>query len=146
MVVVVPVLEPSPPPVAASATPTAELTVLTLVAEELPAETDVAADPLIKPAQIVDGASWTRTMGWTEYQQVRYATARSVFKWDGTDTVKVGSDETPVRVLDEEVSTDQARWHNRYWIDSEGQIRQSEQYLGADYFPVKTTLIKAAKQ
>ena len=64
----------------------------------------------------------------------------------GTDTVKVGSDETPVRVLDEEVSTDQARWHNRYWIDSEGQIRQSEQYLGADYFPVKTTLIKAAKQ
>ena len=78
---------------------------------------NLAADPLIKPAQIVDGASWTRTMGWTEYQQVRYATARSVFKW-----------------------------HNRYWIDSEGQIRQSEQYLGADYFPVKTTLIKAAKQ
>ena len=60
--------------------------------------------------------------GWTEYQQVRYATARSVFKWDGTDTVKVGSDETPVRVLDEEVSTDQARWHNRYWIDSEGKF------------------------
>ncbi len=80
---------------------------------------NLAADPLIKPAQIVDGATWTRTMGWTEYQQVRYATARSVFKWDGTDTVKVGSDETPVRVLDEEVSTDQARWHNRYWIDSE---------------------------
>lgn len=67
---------------------------------------NLAADPLIKPAQIVDGATWTRTMGWTEYQQVRYATARSVFKWDGTDTVKVGSDETLVRVLDEEVSTD----------------------------------------
>ncbi|SPW59593.1 lipoprotein yjbF [Escherichia coli] len=49
---------------------------------------NLAADPLIKPAQIVDGATWTRTMGWTEYQQVRYATARSVFKWDGTDTVK----------------------------------------------------------
>lgn len=43
---------------------------------------NLAADPLIKPAQIVDGATWTRTMGWTEYQQVRYATARSVFKWD----------------------------------------------------------------
>lgn len=40
---------------------------------------NLAADPLIKPAQIVDGATWTRTMGWTEYQQVRYATARSVF-------------------------------------------------------------------
>ena len=52
VVVVVPVLEPSPPPVAASATPTAELTVLTLVAEELPAETDVAADPVqVQPTQ-----------------------------------------------------------------------------------------------
>ena len=49
VVVVVPVLEPSPPPVAASATPTTELTVLTLVAEELPAETDVAADPAASP-------------------------------------------------------------------------------------------------
>ena len=49
VVVVVPGLEPSPPPVAASATPTAELTVLTLVAEELPAETDVAADPAASP-------------------------------------------------------------------------------------------------
>lgn len=28
---------------------------------------NLAADPLIKPAQIVDGATWTRTMGWTEY-------------------------------------------------------------------------------
>ena len=106
---------------------------------------NLAADPLIKPNQITDGATWTRTMGWTEHQQVRYATARSVFKWDGADTIKVGSDDTPVRILDEEVTTDQTRWHNRYWVDSEGQIRQSEQYLGANFFPVKTTLIKAAK-
>lgn len=106
---------------------------------------NLADDPLSKPNQIVDGATWTRTMGWTEYKQVRYATARSVFTWDGNDTVNVGSEETPVRVLDETVTTDQARWHNRYWIDNEGQIRQSEQYLGANFFPVKTTLIKAAK-
>lgn len=72
----------------------------------------------------------SRTMGWTEYKQVRYATARSVFTWAGNDTVKVGSEETPVRVLDEAVTTDQARWHNRYWVDDEGHIRQSEQYLG----------------
>ncbi len=86
-------------------------------------------------------------MGWTEVPAgtLRHRTIQSSNGWQPI-TVKVGSDETPVRVLDEEVSTDQARWHNRYWIDSEGQIRQSEQYLGADYFPVKTTLIKAAKQ
>ncbi len=60
--------------------------------------------------------------------------------------MNVGSEETAVRVLDEEVTTDQTRWRNRcYWVDSEGQIRQTEQYLGANYFPVKTTLIKAAK-
>ena len=106
---------------------------------------NLATDPLIKPNQIVDGTTWTRTMGWTEHQQVRYATARSVFTWDGADTIKVGSDNTPVRILDEEVTTDQTLWHNRYWVDSDGMIRQSEQYLGAHYFPVKTTLIKAAK-
>jgi hypothetical protein len=106
---------------------------------------NLAEDPLIKPNQIVDGASWTRTMGWTEHKQVRYATARSLFRWDGTDTVTVGSDQTQVRILDEEVTTDQARWHNRFWVDDEGQIRQSLQYLGANFFPVKATLIKAAK-
>ena len=106
---------------------------------------NLATDPLIKPNQIVDGATWTRTMGWTEHQQVRYATARSVFTWDGADTIKVGSDNTPVRILDEEITTDQTLWHNRYWVDSDGMIRQSEQYLGAGFFPVKTTLIKAAK-
>ncbi|EHM2231946.1 YjbF family lipoprotein [Salmonella bongori] len=106
---------------------------------------NLAADPLAKPQQISDGASWTRTMGWTEHKQVRYATARSVFTWGGSDRVNVGRDETAVRVLNEEVTTSRARWHNRYWIDSEGKIRQSEQYLGANYFPVRTTLIKAAK-
>ncbi|MDI9843294.1 YjbF family lipoprotein, partial [Pseudomonas aeruginosa] len=84
-----------------------------------------ATDPPIKPNQIVDGATWIRTVGWTEHQQVRYATARPVFTWDSADTIKVGSYNTPVRLLDEEVTTDQTRWHNRYWIDSEGQIRQS---------------------
>ena len=103
-------------------------------------------DPLAKPNQIVDGASWTRTMGWTEHKQVRYATARSQFHWDGTDTLKLANDTTAVRVLVEEVSTDQASWENRFWVDSDGQIRQSEQYLGAGFFPVKMTLIKAAKQ
>ncbi|EAA6470683.1 YjbF family lipoprotein [Salmonella enterica subsp. enterica serovar Amager] len=106
---------------------------------------NLAADPLEKPGQIIDGATWTRTLGWTEHRQVRYATARSVFTWRGTDSVSVGSEETAVRVLDEEVTTDQTRWRNRYWVDSEGQIRQTEQYLGANYFPVKITLIKAAK-
>jgi hypothetical protein len=103
------------------------------------------ADPLTKPNQIVDGASWTRTMGWTEHKQVRYATARSTFHWQGSDTLTLAGDTTAVRVLVEEASTDQASWQNHFWVDSDGQIRQSEQYLGANFFPVKTILIKAAK-
>ncbi|EOV9542089.1 YjbF family lipoprotein [Cronobacter sakazakii] len=106
---------------------------------------NLAADPLAHANQIIDGASWTRTMGWTERHQVRYATARSTFTWDGTDTLKVGSDITPVRILDEEVTTEAATWHNRFWVDSDGQIRQSKQYLGAGYFPITTILLKAAK-
>jgi len=106
---------------------------------------NLGSDPLAKPNQIVDGASWTRTMGWTEHSQVRYATARSEFRWNGTDTVKVASDVTTVRILDEDVTTDQKSWRNRYWVDEDGLIRQSVQYLGAGWFPVRMTLIKAAK-
>lgn len=103
------------------------------------------ADPLKAPEQIRNGAGWTRVMGWTEHQQVRYATARSQFRWQGSDSLKTGSDITAVRVLEETVTTDRASWTNRYWIDSDGQIRRSEQTLGADYYPVTTQLIKAAK-
>lgn len=106
---------------------------------------NLATDPLAKPGQIIDGATWTRTLGWirTSPGALRHRPFR--FYMARTDSVSVGSEETAVRVLDEEVTTDQTRWRNRYWIDSEGQIRQTEQYLGANYFPVKTTLIKAAK-
>jgi hypothetical protein len=116
-----------------------------LGADNLLEVNNLAADPLANPNQITDGASWTRTMGWTEHNQVRYATAHSVFRWNGTDTVTVASEDTHVRILDEDVTTDKKSWRNRYWVDENGLIRQSEQYLGADWFPVKTTLIKAAK-
>ncbi|MFP2515635.1 YjbF family lipoprotein [Buttiauxella agrestis] len=108
--------------------------------------TNLANDPLTNPNQIIDGASWTRQMAWTEHQQVRMATARSTFTWDGTDTLKVAMSTTPVRVLDEEITADGKTWHNRFWVDSDGHIRQSKQYLGPDYWPVNTILLKAAKE
>lgn len=118
----------------------------TSLGDNLQQVTNQASDPLAKANQIVDGASWTRQMAWTEHQQVRMATAHSTFTWDGTDTLKVASSTTPVRVLDEEVTASGKTWHNRFWIDSEGLVRQSKQYLGADYWPVTTILLKAAKQ
>ncbi|WP_435928192.1 YjbF family lipoprotein [Dryocola sp. BD613] len=107
---------------------------------------NLADDPLAKANQIIDGAGWTRQMAWSERQQVRMATARSTFTWSGTDTLKVGSNVTPVRVLDEEVTAAGTTWHNRYWVDEAGQIRQSKQYLGPDYWPITTVLLKAAKE
>ncbi len=84
-------------------------------------------------------------MGWTEYQQVRYATARSVFEWNGTDTVKVGSDETPVRVLDEEVFTDR-----RAGITAIDRQRRANSPVGTvsrrGLLPGENHPIKAAKQ
>lgn len=107
--------------------------------------TNLVSDPLVKANQIIDGVSWTRQMAWTEHQQVRMATAQSTFTWDGTDTLKIADSTTPVRVLDEEVTASGKTWHNRFWIDSEGQVRQSKQYIGPNYWPVTTILLKAAK-
>ena len=59
VVVVVPVLEPSPPPVAASATPTTDPTVLDALALELPTDTEVAAEPAASPT--LTGAAWAET-------------------------------------------------------------------------------------
>lgn len=108
--------------------------------------TNTANDPLANPNQIVDGASWTRQIAWTEHQQVRMVTAHSIFTWDGSDTLKVAQSTTSVRVLDEEVTASGKTWHNRFWIDSEGHIRQSKQTIGPDYWPVTTILLKAAKE
>lgn len=108
--------------------------------------TNLTSDPLANANQIIDGVSWTRQMAWTEHQQVRMATARSTFTWDGTDTLKIAESTTPVRVLNEEVTASGKTWHNRFLIDSEGHVRQSKQYIGPDYWPVTTTLLKAAKE
>ncbi|TNV16412.1 YjbF family lipoprotein [Buttiauxella sp. B2] len=107
--------------------------------------TNLANDPLAKVSQIIDGVSWTRQIAWTEHQQVRMTTAHSTFAWDGNDTLKIAGSTTPVRVLEEEVTASGKTWHNRFWIDSEGQVRQSKQYIGPEYWPVTTILLKAAK-
>lgn len=114
--------------------------------DNLTETTNLGNDPLAKVKQITEGAGWTRQIAWTEHQQVRYATASSTFSYDGTDTIKVGSSVTKVRVLEEEVTALGKSWTNRYWIDDDGQIRKSKQYLGPGYWPITTLLVKAAKQ
>nr|WP_253282937.1 YjbF family lipoprotein [Cedecea davisae] len=114
--------------------------------DNLTETTNLGHDPLAKVKQITEGAGWTRQIAWTEHQQTRYATASSTFSYDGSDTIKVGSSITKVRVLEEEVTALGKSWTNRYWVDDDGQIRKSKQYLGPGYWPITTLLVKAAKQ
>ncbi|MEA5948416.1 YjbF family lipoprotein, partial [Salmonella enterica subsp. enterica serovar Anatum] len=69
------------------------------------------------PGRAIDNLSWFRQRVGRQIIHIDQvvAAARSVFTWRGTDSVSVGSEETAVRVLDEEVTTDQTRWRNRYW-------------------------------
>ncbi len=103
-------------------------------------------DPLRHVRTITEGEQWTRRAGWTEHQKVRYATLRSTFHWAGTETLDEFGITAAVHILDEEVTTDQTSWRNRYWVDNNGFIRQSRQYIGGGYFPVTTFLLKAAKE
>lgn len=107
---------------------------------------NLEGDPLARVQQIVDGASWTRQARWTEHGQVRSAVLRSTFHWGDDDVLVVGHDRTPVRLLEEAVESDAGRWHNRFWVDEEGKIRKTEQYLGPDFYPITTIVLKAAKE
>ncbi|MEA1063202.1 YjbF family lipoprotein [Apirhabdus apintestini] len=108
--------------------------------------TDTEDDPLRQPAQITNGARWARQAMWTEHQQIRAATLRSSFHWEGKDTLSVGPASTAVRVLKENVISERGRWENRYWVDNEGQIRKSTQLLGPNYYPITTLMLKAGKE
>jgi hypothetical protein len=103
---------------------------------------NLAADPLIKPNQIADGASWTRTMGWTEHKQVRYATARSTFRWDGTDSVKSATKRRFACWMKRSPPT--SHLAQPFWVDEEGQSA-SPYSIWCRILPGETTLIKAAK-
>ncbi|NDJ59345.1 YjbF family lipoprotein [Enterobacteriaceae bacterium 4M9] len=106
---------------------------------------NIENDPLARVNQITDGTGWTRQTRWTEHGQVRTAVLRSTFHWGDDEELKVGSDRTPVRLLEEDVESDAGRWRNRFWVDEAGQIRKTEQYLGPDFYPITTIVLKAAK-
>lgn len=106
---------------------------------------NIAADPLANVSQIVDGARWKREARWTEHGQARSAVLHSTFTWGDNEVLVVGSDRTPVRLLEEEVESAAGDWRNRFWVDDAGQIRKTEQYLGPDFYPVTTIVLKAAK-
>ena len=104
-------------------------------------------DPLRQPLRLTTGASWTRTLSWTEQGQLRSATAVSHFTRLADEVLDLAGHHVACQVWQEDVQLNEngKSWSNTFWVDaSNGQIRRAEQMLGADYFPVTTTILKPA--
>ncbi len=109
---------------------------------------NISQDPLANALQIVDGASWTRTLSWTEHGQLRQGTAISRFSRDKDTVLELAGVNVACRVYHEVVTLDALgkSWENTFWIDTTtGLVRQSKQMLSADDFSVDITLLKPAK-
>ncbi len=118
------------------------------LADNLLEVTNLQQDPLADIQHLQPGARWTRTLTWTEQGQLRAATAVSRFSRQPDQVLKLAGNPVNCQVWQEDVATTDGRhaWRNTFWIDrAGGQVRQSEQMLGAVYFPLKTTLLKPAR-
>lgn len=107
--------------------------------------TDRQHDPLLHPQNLKEGASWTRTLSWTEDRQFHSATVNSVFHLDGSEPLMIAG--TPLNTLrvEEEVTVPSLNRHyrNRFWIDpATGIVRKAEQFIGPDFIPVNITILK----
>lgn len=104
-------------------------------------------DPLRHAQQLHDGSRWSRDVRWQEEGRYRSARLTSRFSLSGTENLTIAGDTLHCQVWQETVQADGLgrRWQNTFWIDSAtGQVRQSEQMLGAGVFPVAMTMLKPA--
>lgn len=110
--------------------------------------TATAQDPLRNAAGLTEGARWQRTIGWTENGQLRAGTAISRFSRQKDSVLQLAGKPVACRVWQEDVTLRESgkSWRNTFWVDSSsGTVRKAVQMLGADYFPVETTILKPAK-
>lgn len=118
------------------------------LADNLRMVNNLQADPLALGLKMSDGMRWTRTLGWTENGHYRADTASSQFSREPDVVLQIAGNAVPCRVWREQVTmaVSGKSWQNTFWIDNQtGQVRQSSQALGADYFTVETTILKPAR-
>lgn len=109
--------------------------------------TATTPDPLLEPNSLTAGATWQRVIQWTEEGHYRTARLTSRFEPAGSEVLNIAGQTVFCQVWHENLkSTAPARsWRNTFWIDTRtGQVRQSQQMLGAGSFPVEFTLLKPA--
>lgn len=109
---------------------------------------NLAQDPLTAPLQLTEGASWTRSVSWSESGRFRAGTAVSHFARLNDQVLTLAGNTVACRVWQETVSipAEGKSWTNTFWIDTTtGQVRQSQQVLSGDNFSLETTILKPAK-
>lgn len=102
-------------------------------------------DPLLNAKDLHDGASWTRTVRWTEKGNPLSSVVTSRFSQQGSEVLNLAGKAVVCQVWQEDVSLQATgdSWKNTFWVDaSSGQVRQSKQMLGA-VLPVEISLLKA---
>ncbi|HDH1530264.1 MULTISPECIES: YjbF family lipoprotein [Klebsiella pneumoniae complex] len=102
-------------------------------------------DPLLHAKELRDGASWTRTVRWTEKGNPLSSVVTSRFGQQGNEVLTLAGKMVACEVWQEDVSLQATgdSWKNTFWVDaSSGQVRQSKQMLGA-VLPVEISLLKA---
>lgn len=109
--------------------------------------TATTPDPLLHANSLTAGMAWQRVIQWTEEGRYRAATLTSRFEPAGSEVLNIAGQAVPCQIWHENVeSTAPARsWRNTFWVDTRsGQVRQSQQMLGAGIFPVELTILKPA--
>ncbi|KEY60040.1 YjbF family lipoprotein [Serratia sp. DD3] len=102
-------------------------------------------DPLADPQRLVDGARWSYLLTWTEENQVRSGHAESIFHRLEDKPLVIGGKRQHYHFIEETVRIDDLgkSWVNRFWLDPQtGMVVKSEQFMGADYFPIEITILK----
>lgn len=105
-------------------------------------------DPLLDAENLKPGQTWSRTIRWTEGDQLRSAALTSRFtRAEKEQVLTIAGEAIPCQVWYEDVQSDapDSQWQNTFWVDPRnGQVRQSHQMLGAGIYPVEMTMLKPA--
>lgn len=117
------------------------------LAENLNQVSNLQHDPLRGALHLSEGAIWSRILRWTENGQARADTATSRFTQGKDEVLQLAGRPVACHIWQEEVSLAEngASWRNTFWVDaSSGQIRRSQQTLGADALSIDITILKPA--
>lgn len=112
--------------------------------DNLLAVSDLQHDPLLRAKDLHDGASWTRTIRWTENGNPLSSVVTSRFSPQGNEVLNLAGKSVSCQIWQEDVQLKATgdSWQNLFWVDTAGQVRQSKQNLGA-VLPVEISLLKA---